>query len=176
MKLSESKLRHFVRKTIFDAIHKENRSNLSFLVKEMIIKQSDLDAENLKILQGYINAADEHPEFAGYNLVKGAEKDAIRLAILDDFGKVVGFMTPRFDRGYWRTGAIYTDPSVRGKGFAMKAIIEFFSNPFYRPARVWIADINTQSQRAFTGAGFIKGERRNLSDNPADMGHDYYLE
>ena len=146
------------------------------LVNEEIVRQSSLDDENLKALQKYVDAADNHPEFAGYNLVKGADKDSARFAILDNTGRVVGFMTPRFDRGYWRTGAIYTDPRVRGQGHARKAIIEFFSDPAHRPARVWIASMNKESQKAFTGAGFVKGERKDLSSDPHDIGHNYYLE
>ena len=145
------------------------------MVREALTRTEDLDRDGISRLRSYVDAADAHPEFAGYDLVKGEERDRTRLAITDDAGRVVGFMTPRLDRGYWRTGAIYTDPATRGMGWARRAIIEFFSHPDHRPARVWISDENRESQRAFTGAGFVRGERRDLSDAPGDKGHDYYL-
>ena len=159
---------------------KITKSRLKQIIKEELVKEGLLDASELELpekerLSAYIDAADQHPEFAGYDLVKGADRDKKRLAITDDDGRVVGFMTPRKDGRYWRTGAIYTDPNARGKGYARKAIIEFFSNPKHRPARVWIADINRQSQRAFTGAGFVRGDRRDMGEHQNDKGHYYYL-
>jgi GNAT superfamily N-acetyltransferase len=146
------------------------------MIREALLKASDLDADGAARLLKYVDAADRHPEFAGYDLVKGPERDSARLAITDDSGVVVGFMTPRFDRGFWRTGAIYTDPAARGKGYARRAIIDFFKGPAHRPARVWIAENNEESQRAFTRAGFVRGERRDLGPSPSDKGHDYYLD
>jgi len=146
------------------------------IIREVLVKASELDPAGTERLLTYVDAADQHPEFAGYDLVKGPERDSTRLAITDDAGVVVGFMTPRFDRGFWRTGAIYTNPADRGKGFARRAIIDFFSDPAHRPARVWIADVNRQSQRAFTGAGFVKGAPRDIGPSPSDKGHDYYLD
>ena len=151
------------------------KKSLKQIIKEALLKTSELDLSEYERLLKYIDAADQHPEFAGYNLVKGAERDNRRRAITDNKGTVVGFMTPHKDGDYWRTGAIYTDPSTRGKGFARRAIIKFFSDPNHRPARVWIADINRQSQRAFTGAGFVRGNRRDVGDQEDEKGHDYYL-
>ena len=141
----------------------------------ILVKPSELDEENLLRLKAYLDAADDHPEFRGYDLVKGEHRDALRLAILDDEGNVIGFMTPRLDDGYWRTGAIYTDPKVRGSGYALRAIREFFSGSSHRPARVWISDENKRSQNAFIGAGFEMGEKHDMGDNPEDKGHNYYL-
>jgi len=159
---------------------KITKARLRQIIKEELVKEGLLDPSKLELpekerLLKYIDAADQHDEFRGYNLVKGADRDKRRLAITDDNGRVVGFMTPHKDRGYWRTGAIYTDPNARGKGYARKAIIEFFSDPEHRPARVWIADTNRQSQRAFTGAGFVRGDRRDIGEHPDEKGHDYYL-
>ena len=155
---------------------KITKRELRQIIREALLNAAELDLAGTERLLTYVDAADQHPEFAGYDLVKGPERDSARLAITDDSGVVVGFMTPRFDRGFWRTGAIYTDPAVRGKGFARRAIIDFFSDPAHRPARVWIADINRESQRAFTGAGFVRGDRRDLGPSPSDRGHDYYLD
>lgn len=143
--------------------------------RNILVKASDLDQENKQRLEKYIEDADVHPEFTGLDLVKGSKRDNIRLAILDDEGIVVGFMTPRQDRGYWRTGAIYTDPKVRGKGYAKRAIEEFFKDGSHQPARVWISDNNDRSQRAFVGAGFKKGSPRAVGEGSGDQGHDYYL-
>lgn len=144
------------------------------LIREELTKPASLGNQGIERLNSLLNDADRHPEFAGLNLVKGPEKDAARFVILDDSGNPVGFMTPRFDRGYWRAGAIYVDPSARGKGYARKAISEFFNDPSHLPARVWIADINKESQRAFIAAGFREGERRDLSELPEDKGSHYY--
>jgi len=154
---------------------KITKQRLKQIIKEALLKTSELDLSEYERLLKYIDAADLHPEFAGYNLVKGLERDNRRLAITDNEGVVVGFMTPHKDRGFWRTGAIYIDPSARGEGFARSAIIEFFSDPNHRPARVWIADINRQSQRAFTSAGFVRGDRRDIGEYEDEKGHDYYL-
>ena len=145
------------------------------IIREELVKPSGLNDQQLDRLSQLLDDADLHPEFSGYDLVKGSEKDQLRLVILNN-KEVVGFMTPRFDRGYWRTGAIYADPAMRGGGHMRKAIIEFFSNPDHRPARVWIGEDNLGSQRAFLGAGFERGGRRDVGDGPGDRGHDYYLE
>ena len=150
--------------------------NVDETARNILVKASDLDEDNKERLKQYIDAADEDPEFAGLDLVKGSERDNNRLAILDDEGIVVGFMTPRFDdRGYWRTGAIYIYPEGRGKGYAQRAIKEFFRDGSHQPARVWISDNNNSSQRAFVGAGFKKGSPRAVGPGPDDQGHDYYL-
>ena len=144
----------------------------------ILVKPSELDEDNLLRLKDYLDAADEHPEFRGLDLVKGEHRDKLRLAILDDNDdkrNVIGFMTPRFNDGYWRTGAIYTDPKVRGSGYALRAIKEFFSDPSHLPARVWISDENKRSQNAFIGAGFKMGEKRDIGNSPEDKGHNYYL-
>jgi len=144
-------------------------------LKKVLLSASDLDPLGKERLLEYIDAADQHPEFAGANLVKGKERDERRLAITNNDGCVIGFMTPQKNLDYWRAGAIYIDPSARGKGFARKAIIEFFSNPEHRPARVWISDINKQSQRAFIGAGFIRGDRQDIGEHESEKGCHYYL-
>ena len=145
------------------------------IIREELVNQDDLNDDQLRKLSQLLDDADQHPEFSGYDLVKGQEKDARRRVVLDAEGEVVGFLTPRFDRGFWRAGAIYADPSTRGKGHMRQAIIEFFSDAQHRPARVWIADDNVPSQRAFTGAGFEQGARRDVGESAADKGHDYYL-
>jgi hypothetical protein len=148
---------------------------LRSLIREELIRQSEVSPQYSELLASLLDSADSHPEFSGYNLVKGSERDSARLIIADERGVPVGFMTPRFEDGFWRTGAIYTEPRSRGKGYAKKAIIEFFSDPSHRPARVWISDNNQESIMAFTRAGFVQGDRKDWSDSPADKGSYYEL-
>jgi hypothetical protein len=133
-----------------------------------------LNDEQKNQLNKLLDGADAHPEFAGYNLVKGEDKDEARLVIINN-DNVVGFLTPRFDRGFWRAGAIFIGDDFRGKGFARKAISHYFSDSSKRPARVWIADDNKDSQNAFISAGFEKGERRDIGPLDSDRGCNYYL-
>lgn len=126
-------------------------------------------------LQTLLDLADDHPEYKGYGLVKGHAYDAARIPILDG-QDIVGFFTPRFDRGYWRAGAIFVSPNNRGKGHATGAIKQYFGgNPNKRPARVWIATYNTPSQNAFAKAGFVKGDYYEAGNKPLEQGHYYYL-
>ena len=53
---------------------------------------------------------------------------------------------------------------------------QFFNDPTHLPARVWIADYNESSQKAFSNAGFKKSKERNLSDSPNDKGFDWIKE
>lgn len=131
-------------------------------------QQQDLDM--------LVDMAEDHPEYKGFGLVKGSSFDLARVPILDDNGNVVGFLTPRLHNGYWRAGAIFIAPEQRGKGFATRAIKEFFGgNPNKRPARVWIADYNLASQKAFLKAGFHKMERYDAGEGILEKGHYYYL-
>jgi len=137
----------------------------------------ELLPQQLKVLNSLLDDANNHPEFAGGNYVKGTDKDKQRIvALVDDI--VVGFMTPRYqpESGYWRSGAIYVDPLHQGKGYASTMLQKFFSTPNHLPARVLIASNNISSQRAFSSAGFVKGKQRNLSDSPNDQGHDWIKE
>jgi RimJ/RimL family protein N-acetyltransferase len=153
------------------------KSFIQWLIKENnqevdLLKPHELNDSQLQQLHQLVDQADEHPEYKGLNLVKGNDK--YRLAIVNN-QKVVGFLTPRKDFNYWRTGAIFVDSEYRRNGYAQKAIQKFFQNPNYRPAKAWISNNNLSSQKAFTKAGFKIGNRRDLSDNDNDKGHDYYL-
>jgi len=150
------------------------REHIRRIIREELLRADQL-ADYSDEMQELLDAADEHPEFAGFGLVKGPERDAVRLFFTNERGEPVGFMTPRKDGGYWRTGAIYVSPAARGKGYAKRAILEFFGDSNHRPARVWIADVNADSQRAFLAAGFEVGEQHDLSDSPNDKGKHYYL-
>lgn len=136
-----------------------------------------LNVDQQQTLKDLLNSADNHQEFAGGNYVKGEDKDKQRVVALSN-DEVVGFMTPRFqpESGFWRSGAIYVDPKHQGKGIASAMLQKFFSDPSHLPARVWIANNNTSSQKAFMKAGFTKHKERNLSDSVNDQGHDWIKE
>jgi len=147
---------------------KENKSDISFK------KLKDLNDYQLKELNSLTDEADAHEEFSGFNLVKGQEYDSRRIVfLLGD--NVVGFMTPReetrFGKNRWRTGAIFVSKNFRGMGIAPKAIKEFFKD---KKGYSWISNQNKASQNAFSSAGFIKGEERNVGDSPLDQGHNWY--
>ena len=138
---------------------------------------NELSPEQLEDLNSLLDDANNHSEFAGGNYVKGSDKDQQRIVALVD-NSVVGFMTPRYqpESGYWRSGAIYVDPIHQGKGYASIMLKQFFNDPTHLPARVWIADYNKSSQKAFSNAGFKKSKERNLSDSPNDKGFDWVKE
>jgi len=155
----------------------EKYLNENLLNNLQFVNTNDLNVQQYNDLQQLLDDANNHPEFAEGNYVKGTDKDKQRIvALVDDI--VVGFMTPRYqpESGYWRSGAIYVDPLHQGKGYASTMLQKFFSTPNHLPARVWIASNNISSQRAFSSAGFVKGKQRNLSDSPNDQGHDWIKE
>jgi RimJ/RimL family protein N-acetyltransferase len=142
-----------------------------------LVSTLDLNTNQLQMLQNLLDDADNHPEFSGGGYVKGQDKDKQRVvALLGD--EVIGFMTPRYqpESGYWRSGAIYVKPIYQGKGYASIMLQSFFNNPKHLPARVWIANYNVSSQKAFGKAGFVKSKQRNLSDAPNDHGYDWIKE
>ena len=142
-----------------------------------LVYTKDLNVNQKQTLEKLLDNADSHSEFSGGNYVKGEDKDQQRIIALED-GEVVGFMTPRFqpESGFWRSGAIYITPQHQGKGYASIMLKQFFNDPTHLPARVWIADYNKSSQKAFSNAGFKKSKERNLSDSPNDKGFDWIKE
>jgi len=155
----------------------EKYLNENLLNNLQFVNTNDLNVQQYNDLQQLLDDANNHPEFAEGNYVKGTDKDKQRIvALVDDI--VVGFMTPRYqpESGYWRSGAIYVDPLHQGKGYASTMLQKFFITPNHLPARVWIASNNIPSQRAFSSAGFVKSKERNLSDSPNDQGHDWIKE
>ena len=135
--------------------------------KIYLLKPNELSSEENEKLLEMLDAADNHPEFKGFDLVKGETYDDRRLIIMGD-GEVVGFMTPRKEGDYWRTGAIYIIPSERGKGYGSAAIRTFFKD---KSGKIWIADKNEESKRAFQASGFEKDEPKQFD---GDDGH-YYI-
>lgn len=69
-------------------------------------------------------------------------------------GVLVGFLTPRQDKSYWRTGAIYIHPKYRGQQYAARAVEQFFADKDRGIAM--IEPDNYQSQQVFKKCGFTK--------------------
>ena len=142
-----------------------------------LVSTKDLNVNQKRTLENLLDDADKHSEFTGGNYVKGEDKDRQRVvALLGD--EVVGFMTPRFqpESGFWRSGAIYIKPTHQNKGYASIMLQRFFNDSTHLPARVWIANYNISSQKAFSKAGFKKDKERNLSNQPNEQGHDWIKE
>ena len=80
-------------------------------------------------------------------------------------GDLVGFMTPREEKGGWRVGAIYIDNEVRErvKGIGSIAISKFFVGR--EAADLLIGVDNISSQRAFSNAGFKDTGKKYVDDN-----------
>ena len=80
-------------------------------------------------------------------------------------GDLVGFMTPREEKGGWRVGAIYIDSVVRErvKGIGSIAISKFFEGR--EAADLLIGVNNISSQRAFSNAGFVNTGQKYVDDN-----------
>ena len=80
-------------------------------------------------------------------------------------GELVGFMTPREEKGGWRVGAIYVDSEVRErvKGIGSIAISKFFEGR--EAADLLIGVDNVSSQRAFANAGFTDTGKEYVDDS-----------
>ena len=80
-------------------------------------------------------------------------------------GDLVGFMTPREEKGGWRVGAIYIDSKTREsvKGIGSIAISKFFEGR--EAADLPIGVGNEFSQRAFSNAGFVDTGKKYVDDS-----------
>ena len=80
-------------------------------------------------------------------------------------GDLVGFMTPREEKGGWRVGAIYIDSKIREsvKGIGSIAISKFFAGR--EAADLLIGVDNISSQRAFSNAGFVDTGKKYVDDS-----------
>lgn len=99
---------------------------------------------------------DQDKEISGFVFAKdkeGREIEQDRAGIYYK-GDLVGFMTPREEKGGWRVGAIYIDGEKRKrfKGIGSIAIAKFFKGR--KAADLLIGVDNIASQRAFGKAGF----------------------
>ncbi len=104
-----------------------------------------------------LEKGDQDGEISGFAIKRDKEDREIeqeRAGIYHN-KKLVGFMTPREEKGGWRVGAIYVDEDVRKnfKGIGGIAISKFFEGR--EAADLLIGVSNEASQRAFSKAGFV---------------------
>ena len=99
-----------------------------------------------------LEKGDQDGEISGF--VRPEDEGVLRGGIYFR-GDLVGFMTPREEKGGWRVGAIYVDSDVRKrvKGIGGVAIAKFFEGR--KAADLLIGVENEASQRAFSKAGFV---------------------
>jgi len=129
-------------KTIDEYLHEASDTKDKLRADIMALtKQAQIPTDLLR-------KADEDPDISGYVY---PDEDRYRHPILSEEGAVVGFMTPRQEKGKWRTGAIYVDPEHRNKGYASRAITDFFAD---KAGMAYIDDDNAASKQAFHKAGF----------------------
>lgn len=103
--------------------------------------------------QALLDEADRDPYIQGY---VHPQEELERQWIRNDEGKVVGFFTPRVDKGAVRTGAVYVTPSERGKGYSRRALMEYLKEG--EPTREFIEHSNTPSRKLFTSLGYTQDE------------------
>lgn len=138
-----------------------------------LLPKSKLNDKQKKYLEKLINLADKTEELKSVKLTApNFEKRKIAIMQSD---KVVGFLTPIKEWGFWNTDSIFIDPELQGQGIGKKAIMQFFHHTNHKPGKVWIANFNKASQKAFQACGFVKEEMYNRSENPNEQGYLYVL-
>ena len=147
MILKESDLRRLVRQMMFESGTDVYRVR----AEEVEVVYPDNIDEDL-LLKG-----DQDKEISGFAIKRDKEDreiEQVRAGIYYN-KKLVGFMTPREEKGGWRVGAIYVDEDVRKnfKGIGSIAISKFFEGR--EAADLLIGVDNIASQRAFGKAGFV---------------------
>ena len=107
--------------------------------------------EKSKAGEDLLMKGDQDGEISGFVKPKDV---SIKRAGIYFRGDLVGFMTPRKEKGGWRVGAIYVDGEKRKgfKGIGGIAISKFFEGR--EAADLLIGVSNEASQRAFSKAGF----------------------
>ena len=123
-----------------DKINKENKKKW----KDLLVK-GDRDVE----ISGFVYPEDD-------NLYRGG---------IYWRGDLVGFMTPREEKGGWRVGAIYIDNEIRErvKGIGSISISKFFEGR--EASDLLIGVDNISSQRAFSNAGFKDTGKKYVDDS-----------
>jgi hypothetical protein len=137
--------RRLLRETREDAIASEVEVIFPASIDKELLKKGDSDRE----ISGFVYPKDENIDRGGIYLR----------------GDLVGFMTPREEKGGWRVGAIYIDSVVREsvKGIGSIAIAKFFVGR--EAADLLIGVDNIYSQRAFSNAGFKDTGKKYVDDS-----------
>lgn len=139
----------------------------------VLIPHQDLNPNQKKYLEYLTKLADNTAELSGLGITEPNFSNR-RIAILQG-NRVAGFLTPIQEHGFWNTDSIFVDPKLQGQGVGKKAIMSFFHHMNHKPGKVWIANFNKASQKAFQACGFAKEEMYNRSDNPNEQGYLYVL-
>ena len=149
-----------------------NRKDMSLLLKEWkaVLRESREIADECEVDVVFPDSIDEDllrkgdadSEISGF--VYPEESDRLRGGIYWR-GDLVGFMTPREEKGGWRVGAIYIDNEVRErvKGIGSIAISKFFVGR--EAADLLIGVDNISSKRAFSNAGFKDTGKKYVDDS-----------
>ena len=149
-----------------------NRKDVSLLLREWkavlsesreVAIESEVDVVFPdKISNDLLVKGDRDVEISGF--VYPEDGDRLRGGIYWR-GELVGFMTPREEKGGWRVGAIYVDSEVRErvKGIGSIAISKFFEGR--EAADLLIGVDNVSSQRAFANAGFSDTGKEYIDDS-----------
>jgi RimJ/RimL family protein N-acetyltransferase len=114
---------------------------------ELMESASEVTLAQQLIPDDMLDAANNDPFLLGFV----PKENNNRLGI-EVHGTLVGFMTPRENKGTWRTGAIYVLPEFRNKGIASKAIRQFHSDK--GSSRALVEPHNHASRKAHENAGF----------------------
>jgi len=141
-----------------------NRKEYSLLIEgwrkflfEEVESLPRVKAEDVEVVfpdsidRGLLDKGDQDGEISGF--VRPGDEGVLRGGIYFR-GDLVGFMTPREEKGGWRVGAVYVDSDVRKrvKGIGGVAITKFFEGR--KAADLLIGVDNIASQRSFSKAGF----------------------
>ena len=141
MILKESDLRRLVRQMMFESgadVYRVRAEEVEVVYPDRIDEDLLLKGDQDKEISGFVEPEDVSIKRAGIYFR----------------GDLVGFMTPREEKGGWRVGAIYVDREKRKefKGIGGIAIAKFFEGR--EAADLLIGVGNEASQRAFSKAGF----------------------
>ncbi len=121
--------------------------------------KNEIEIGKFPVPQQMLIEAENDPMLKGVVLSRIGQQVSISVG-----ESVVGFLTPRKEHDYWRTGAIYIDKVYRSHGYGSKAVSVFFSDK--EKGFALIEPDNYSSQRAFEKAGFKKtGTFLDKSDN-----------
>ena len=148
MIIVEADLRRLVRKVLFE--REESLARVKEEEVEVVFPDEIFD-KKAGAGKDLLMKGSQDGEISGF--VKPKDVSIKRAGIYFD-NKLVGFMTPREERGAWRVGAIYVDEDVRKrvKGIGGIAISKFFEGR--EAADLLIGVNNKASQSAFSKAGF----------------------
>lgn len=130
---------------------------------EMLSESShNIDLRKTTIPHDMLNLARNDPNLGD---VVGGESSE-RFGIFSN-QNLVGFMSPRKDGNWWRTGAIFIHPDFRNQGIGSKAIQKFFSDK--ESGLALVEPHNISSRKAYERAGFNVLKRSEYPDRDGNI-------